>query len=116
MRTEEIKIRLTHQEKSIIQDIAQRHRTTSADLIRYQVLGKNRVRRLPDRDLLTQIFRHASGIGTNINQISKNLNEAAQKNGHKLSAESVIELQSDLSQYKKTHAEIIELLKSSLGK
>lgn len=79
MRKEEIKIRLTHQEKSIIQDIARKHRTSCADLIRYQVLGKNRVRKLPDRDLLTQIFRQASGIGTNINQIAKHLNEAVQK-------------------------------------
>ena len=116
MRTEEIKIRLTASEKAIIQDIARKHRTTSADLIRYQVLGKNRVRKLPDRDLLMQIFRQASGIGTNINQISKHLNEAVQKNGHKLSGDSVIKLQSDLSQYKKAHAEIIELLKNSLEK
>lgn len=116
MRTEEIKIRLTASEKATIQDIARKHRTTSADLIRYQVLGKNRVRKLPDRDLLAQIFRQASGIGTNINQISKNLNESVNKNEHNLTEETVVKLQSDLSQYQKSHAEIIELLKSSLGK
>lgn len=72
-RTREIKIRLTDSEHQRLIDRCDR--THLAEWLRQLGLGEHtsRKRRLPD--VAPELLRHVSGIGNNLNQIARRLNQ-----------------------------------------
>lgn len=116
LRNREIKVRLTEIEKEKFEDLAREHRISVADLVRFMVLGPNNVKKLPSRDLAARTLRQVRGVGNNINQIAKKVNESALRNSHKLNPEIMIKLQSSLREYKVEHEQMIDILKEAYKK
>ncbi|EBF7359507.1 MobC family plasmid mobilization relaxosome protein [Salmonella enterica subsp. enterica serovar Edinburgh] len=101
-RTKEIKIRLTDDEHQRLLDRSQR--THLAEWLRELGLGErtpSRRRKLPDVD--PQLFRQIVGMGNNLNQIARKLNQM-----ESLRAEDTIRLLSLLTSIDRQLTETLE--------
>ncbi|WP_306152711.1 plasmid mobilization relaxosome protein MobC [Roseovarius sp. MMSF_3281] len=113
-RPHQIKFRASDAEKERFQDAAREHRMRDAEYIRFRLFGEGEGRKLPSRDLLLRSLKISNGIGNNLNQIAKSVNEARLEYGHKLDGEQVMSIETRLRKLQKEHAELKELIREAL--
>lgn len=76
-RTIEISFRVTPQEHDKILKLTSNPRVSIADFIRFQIFGRESLRKLPETAELVRIAGELGKIGSNINQIAKYFNSVA---------------------------------------
>lgn len=76
-RTIEISFRVTPQEHDKILKLTSNPRVSIADFIRFEIFGRESLRKLPETAELVRIAGELGKIGSNINQLAKNFNTAA---------------------------------------
>lgn len=76
-RDKQFKIRVSSEEMTKLKTMAAEHKISAADFVRVGIFGPKYTNRMPDRDIMLSILKQITGIGNNINQTQKSVNEAA---------------------------------------
>ena len=113
-RTHNFKMRLTPGEAERIKNRAGDHRLSQADYVRILVFGQATEYGLPSAPSLRKIAQQLTGIGNNLNQCQRSINEAQARGT--LSAEQFAAMHRAISQGREAWAEPLSELRGQLNK
>ena len=112
-RPRTFKMRLHEHEDAELKTRAHKHELSKAELVRLLVFGQTAYT-VPDASKLEDICRQLAGIGSNINQAQKAINEA--RNAGTLTDAQFRAMHTALEHGREAWAEPLAELKSELGK
>lgn len=116
-RTIEISFRVTPQEHDKILKLTSNPRVSIADFIRFQIFGRESLRKLPETAELVRIAGGLGKIGSNINQIAKYFNSVANGPNPEAAIENyAAKVEAPLVRHFASVTAEIEALKAELGK
>lgn len=114
LRTHQIKFRVSEQEKTLIEDTAYKHRLSQADMLRYLLFKNKFSDKIPSRDLILKAQKTANGVGNNLNQLMRAINDEKLRYAHKFDPEQLLKIEALLRQVKRENEDLKQVIKDTL--